>query len=61
MFFNLCFPAIDPWSDLEELLSPPEPSDADRAPPPPARAAAPPSSPLARPAGDGTADAPRSR
>jgi hypothetical protein len=35
MFFNLCFPAIDPWSDLEELLDPPEQPDAGRAPPPP--------------------------
>jgi hypothetical protein len=28
MFFNLCFPAIDPWTDLEEVLTPPEPADA---------------------------------
>jgi len=62
MFFNLCFPAIDPWSDLEELLTPPEPADADRAPPPAARAAAPQPSPLARPGGESApADPPRSR
>jgi hypothetical protein len=28
MFFNLCFPAIDPWTDLDELLAPPEQVDA---------------------------------
>ena len=35
MFFDLCFPSIDPWTDLEELLDSPERSDAGRDPAPP--------------------------
>jgi hypothetical protein len=31
MFFDLRFPSIDPWTDLEELLDPPEQADAGRA------------------------------
>ncbi len=30
MFFDLRFPSIDPWTDLEELLAPPEQPDAGR-------------------------------
>jgi hypothetical protein len=35
MFFDLRFPSIDPWTDLEELLDPPEQADAGRPPTPP--------------------------
>jgi hypothetical protein len=47
MFFDLCFPSIEPWSDLDELLAAAEQADGGREPTP-AGCAEPPPCPPAR-------------
>jgi hypothetical protein len=60
VFLNLCFSAIDPWTDLEELLATPEQPDAGREPSSPGGAAPMPPCPLADRGGEGaSSNAPR--